>query len=60
MSKKNYQTYPSKDDEEKITNEKQVSLSPLSLKEAIAAELMVKLKQKEEKAEEKKESKPDN
>lgn len=44
--------------DEKITNEKPISLSPLDFKEALAALLKVKPKPKEEKVEEKKEEKP--
>jgi endo-1,4-beta-D-glucanase Y len=58
MGKKKKQTSHSK--EEKVTNEKPVSLSPLGFKEALAALLKVKPKPKEEKTEEKKEEKTDN
>jgi len=47
-----------KNSQQKITNEKPVSLFPLDFKEAVAALLKVKPKPKEEKTEEKKEEKP--
>lgn len=47
-----------KNKEQKIINEKPVSLYPLDFKEAVAALLKVKPKPKEEKTEEKKAEKP--
>jgi len=49
---------PNKKEQKKTTSEKPVSLAPLDFKEALAALLKVKPKQKEEKVEEKKEEKP--
>jgi hypothetical protein len=48
----------SRSDDEKVTNEKPVSLFPLDFKGALNALLKVKPKQKEEKAKVKKEEKP--
>jgi len=48
----------SRSDDEKVTNEKPVSLFPLDFKGALNALLKVKPKQKEEKAKVKEEEKP--
>jgi hypothetical protein len=57
MGKKEKQT--SRSNDEKVTNEKPVSLSPLGFKEALAALLKVKPKPKEEEPkEDKKQEKP--